>query len=130
MTTRTRTGLAACALAAAMALVSAAAASADIYRDRVHADSFGNLVIYSAAGYKRIIVGMGEAADGYNATGSYYEPETPSQPSREDAQYRYGHGYHGHGYKGCGREPVLLHGRSHMYGLPANVIPVPAGLCK
>ena len=63
------------AAAAATMLTLTAAGAADDGRDRVHADSFGNLVIYSHAGYKRIIVGMGEAARGYQLTGSYYEPE-------------------------------------------------------
>lgn len=34
----------------------------DGYTDHVYADSMGNLVVDSAAGYKRIIVGQGERA--------------------------------------------------------------------
>ncbi len=45
----------------AVAVASPAAAS-DLYGERVHADSFGNLVIYSPAGYKRIVVGKGYLA--------------------------------------------------------------------
>ena len=46
-------------------LVTAIAAPAEAglrHHDRVYADSFGNLVIDSAAGYKRIIVGEGKLA--------------------------------------------------------------------
>jgi hypothetical protein len=105
------------AIALAAMTVSAAPALADsAYQDRVHADSFGNLVIYSAAGYKRIIVGRGEAADGYNATGSYYEQDVAAAP-RERVVH-------------CYYEPMLLKGRSHMYGLPEGVIVTPPRICR
>ena len=32
------------------------------YHDRVYADSFGNLVIHSGSGYKRIVIGKGHLA--------------------------------------------------------------------
>lgn len=113
------------ALALAAGLAATGATAGELYfdhdRDIVHADSFGNLVIQSPAGYKRIVVGMGAAADGYNATGSYYEPEIVylDEPPVEVA-----------GRDDCNRQPVLLHGRSYMYGLPRNVVPVPAGICR
>lgn len=108
------------ALAAlALALVSPAAAGS-LYQERVHADSFGNLVIHSPAGYKRIVVGQGHAAEAYNLTGSWYEPEVVYL---DEAERR-------HERVRCNRPPVLLHGRSYMYGLPDNVVPVPAGLCR
>jgi ABC-type Fe3+-hydroxamate transport system substrate-binding protein len=44
---------------AAMLSVAVSSAEAGQRRDRVYADSFGNLIVDSAAGYKRIIVGQG-----------------------------------------------------------------------
>lgn len=83
--------------------------------DRVHADSFGNLVIHSSAGYKRIVVGMGHTAEAYNATGSYYEPEE-GQPRRRVVT--------------CTRPPYVWHGRSRMYGLPDGVVPQAPLVCE
>lgn len=103
-------------LVAAMAVLASPALAGGSHHDRVHADSFGNLVIYSAAGYKRIIVGRGEAADGYNATGSYYEQDVATAP-RERVVH-------------CYYEPMLLKGRSHMYGLPEGVIVTPPRICR
>ena len=85
--------------------------------DRVHADSFGNLVIHSHAGYKRIIVGMGHVAEGYQATGSYYEPEVV-ELDRERHVRR------------CARPPHVWHGRSHMYGLEEGAVPQAPVVCR
>lgn len=109
------------ALAAVIALscVAGPATAGDRYREKVHADSFGNLVIYSAAGYKRIVVGAGYLAPEFNAT---LGDDRPGIVNYEE----------GHSYRGrirCNRKPVLLHGRSYMYGLPDNVVPTPAGTC-
>ena len=95
------------------AMLAAGPASAGGYKDRVHADSFGNLVIHSPAGYKRIIVGMGHTAEAYDATGSYYEPEVVylEEPRPERHVRR------------CSRPPHIWHGRSYMYGLPDGVVP-------
>ena len=105
----------AAALAGSALAVAAGSAAADSrYRDRAYADSFGNLVVYSAAGYKRIVVGEGHLAKELNAyTGSgsadpviYYNPDR------------------GVVVKDC--PAVLLKGRSYMYGLPDHVVPQPA----
>lgn len=109
---RMSTGLAA---AVAAVLLAAAPAAAGDGRDRVHADSFGNLVIHSTAGYKRIIVGMGHVAEAYQLTGSYYEPETA------DA--------HRH-VRRCWRPPHVWHGRSHMYGLRDGEVPQAPLVCR
>ena len=45
-----------------LATASGPAEAGWFYRDHAYADSFGNLVIYSPAGYKRIIVGQGHRA--------------------------------------------------------------------
>lgn len=97
-------------LAVGVAAFIAGPAGAENLRDRVYADSFGNLVIHSSAGYKRIIVGQGDIAESYNLTGSYYEPEERRvvylDPPREER---------------CFRPPYRWEGRSQMYGLPAHV---------
>lgn len=81
-------------------------------RDRVYADSFGNLVIESAAGYKRILVGEGKLAEelaDYTSAGQpkiIYENETDDVSSRD-----------------CYRPPVFVKGRSYMYGLSDGEMP-------
>jgi hypothetical protein len=81
-------------------------------RDQVYADSFGNLVIESAAGFKRILVGEGKLAkqlsdyvdagqpkvEYYRESDSYVEPD-------------------------CYRPPVFVKGRSYMYGLADGEMP-------
>ena len=105
------------AAAVAAVLFAAAPAGAGDGRDRVHADSFGNLVIHSSAGYKRIIVGMGEVAESYRLTGSYYEPET-----METTTYR--------APRRCWRPPHVWHGRSYMYGLRDGEMPRAPLVCE
>ena len=92
-------------------------------RDRVHADSFGNLVIHSPAGYKRIIVGQGHAAEAYNLTGSYYEPEEPMVVYLDEERAR-SHVRH------CWRPPHRWQGRGYMYGLPDHVVPQAPLVCE
>ncbi|MDN2582588.1 hypothetical protein [Aquibium sp. ELW1220] len=96
----------------AMSLAGPAAAGG--YHDRVHADSFGNLIIYSPSGYKRIVVGQGHLAQDladYTRGGApdvvYLDPSDGDRVVRR-----------------CRSQGVLLHGRSYMYGLPDNVVPV------
>ena len=118
-----RSLITALALATMAALTAGSASAGGLVKDRVHADSFGNLVIHSSAGYKRIIVGMGHTAEAYNVTGSYYEPEGPEvvyleEPARTSHVRR------------CSRPPYVWHGRSHMYGLPQGVIPQAPLVCE
>jgi len=49
----------AAAVAASLSFAVSSAEAGQRKRDYVYADSFGNLVVESAAGYKRIIVGQG-----------------------------------------------------------------------
>lgn len=107
----------AAAAAATMLTFTVAATAAENGRDRVHADSFGNLVILSQAGYKRIIVGMGHVAEAYQLTGSYYEPEVIEWEAPREARR-------------CVRPPHVWHGRSHMYGLDAGVVPQAPVVCR
>ena len=115
--------LAAAALAALPALPAAADA---LTRDRVHADSFGNLVIHSAAGYKRIIVGKGYAAEAYQRTGSYYEPEAGYEADKPEVVYL----DRQNAERRCWRPPYRWHGRSYMYGLPDHVVPQAPLVCE
>ena len=110
---RAARALAAIAVLAAIPLAAAESRADSRYRDRVSADSFGNLVIYSAAGYKRIVVGEGqlarELADfvGQAPAAAHAPAAAPVVVLRE-----------------C--PAVLLKGRSYMYGLPDHVVPQPA----
>lgn len=108
-----RTILLAFGLAACAALVGLPAAAQGT-KDRVHADSFGNLIIVSASGYKRILVGQGEAAEGYSLGGSYYQSGAPRVVA---------HGGERAASVRCWRPPHVWHGRSYMYGLPEGVVP-------
>ncbi|WP_309084310.1 hypothetical protein [Chelativorans sp.] len=84
--------------------------------ERVHGDSFGNLVVHSSAGLKRILVGMGQlAGGGARPKVMYLEQDGGRLYLREGGTCRYG---------------ALLRGRSHMYGLPDNVVPVPTATCR
>jgi hypothetical protein len=115
------TGLAAMSFAVA-AFVMPIPAGAGSYiqpEEKVHADSFGNLVVYSPAGYKRIIVGQGHLAKDYAA-----RARGPSVVYLEDEPYRVRHVHR------CVRRPALVHGRGYMYGLAEGELPVIAGPCK
>lgn len=94
---------------AAAALAAAVPASA---HEHVYADAFGNLVIQSSAGYKRIIVGEGARARELEEAIGPRQPEVVvyDAPAR-----RYCPGVRIH------------HGRSYMYGVDRHVTPVLAG---
>ena len=111
------TAVAAAATMLAATFVSGPALAAEDGRDRVHADSFGNLVIHSQAGYKRIIVGMGHVAEAYQLTGSYYEPEVVELDRERNVRR-------------CSRPPHVWHGRSHMYGLDRGQVPQAPVVCR
>lgn len=92
--------------------------------DRVYADSFGNLVIDSAAGYKRIIVGEGSQAKKlreYTDAGGpevVYADESSSETSSSASA------------RDCYRPPALIKGRSYMYGFDEGEIPFQGGDCR
>lgn len=98
------------AVFAAAAFVTLPAQAGTRHHDHVYADSFGNLVIESAAGYKRIIVGEGELAKELAAYTGAGAPEVvyADEYGRED----------------CYRPPVFVKGRSYMYGLSDGEMPV------
>ena len=108
------------ALLATAIAVCALPATAGGYSDRVHADSYGNLIIHSASGYKRIVVGQGHLAEELAAYSRAGEPKVVYlEPSAGDRVVRR-----------CRAQGVLLHGRSYMYGLPDNVVPVLEHPCR
>lgn len=91
----------------------AGAHASGLIREHRYQDSYGNLVIISPGGSKRILVGRGYLLANVGPISSE-PPADRVEPL----------------HSGCSREPVLLHGRSYMYGLPDNVVPVPAGICR
>ncbi|WP_315926233.1 hypothetical protein [Mesorhizobium sp. SP-1A] len=80
--------------------------------DHVYADSFGNLVVESAAGYKRIIVGEGAQA---RKMAGYIAAESAPR-----VEYLYPEGGL---VADCYRPPVFVKGRSYMYGLSDGEMP-------
>ncbi|CAN7203156.1 hypothetical protein [Mesorhizobium sp. LjNodule214] len=98
---------------AALAVGFTAPASAGLrHHDRVYADSFGNLVIDSAAGYKRIIVGEGKLAKELSDYTGADQPDVIYENESDDVS--------GHG---CYQPPVFVKGRSYMYGLSDGEMP-------
>lgn len=113
--------LSALSLAIAAALAMAAPASAGVIEpggERVFADSYGNLIIHSRAGYKRIVVGAGHRVPPQAAEAGPRIVYLDEQPYRVRHVYR------------CFREPAIVYGRSYMYGLPEGAVPVIAGPCR
>lgn len=109
--------LLAASAAATLAIATAPASAYEIDGDIYRADSSGNLIIYSASGYKRIIVGKGHLLAQYQAEHAvpdpdvvYYDDERPVKPD----------------ISRCRVEPGMFKGRSYMYGLPDGVVPSPA----
>ncbi|AMS39938.1 hypothetical protein N7E70_004775 [Aminobacter sp. NyZ550] len=102
-------------LAAGVALTSPAAAGGS--HDRVYADSFGNLIVESTTGYKRIIVGEGASARKLAA----YTGSTGPKVVYLDGPSAQRH---------CYRPPMLLKGRSYMYGFSEGEIPQPGLVCR
>ncbi|MBZ9855346.1 hypothetical protein LB566_16185 [Mesorhizobium sp. CA13] len=99
---------------AVLAVGSAAPALADgRHQDRVYADSFGNLVIDSAAGYKRILVGEGKLAKQLSDYTSAGQPKVIYENGPDAIS----------GYGDCYRPPVFVKGRSYMYGLSDGEMP-------
>ena len=87
-------------------------------QDRVYADSFGNLVVEGAAGYKRIVVGQGHSARELAAYMGATGPKVIYLDQQGDQAERH-----------CYRPPMLLKGRSYMYGFSEGEIPQPGLRC-
>jgi hypothetical protein len=88
--------------------------------DHVYADSFGNLIIHSPAGYKRIIVGEGHLAKELSEFTSAGEPEIVYLDEEDRVAV----------VRECYRPPWLIKGRSYMYGFDQGEIPFQGGPCQ
>ena len=90
-------------------------------RDLIYADSFGNLVIHSRTGYKRIVVGKGHLAK---------ELADYQQPGSGDGVVYLDEDDDGEVvFRDCWKPAVLLKGRSYMYGLEDGELPDLPGGC-
>jgi hypothetical protein len=101
--------LAVLALAAITSAYAVPASAGSRHQDRVYADSFGNLVIDSAAGYKRILVGEGRLAKKLAAYTGAGQPKVVYADEISGLD--------------CCRPPVFVKGRSYMYGLSDGEMP-------
>jgi hypothetical protein len=110
-------------LVAAMIGTSGTTSAGNRLHDYVYADSFGNLIVQSPYGSKRIIVGEGYAAEQLSGDTKVSKPEVASTEPEG------GYDHYGYYHDTCYRPPVLLKGRSYMYGLPDGVVPEPSGRC-
>ncbi|MET3661592.1 hypothetical protein [Aquamicrobium ahrensii] len=99
---------------AAFALCQALPAAAGQQGDHVYADSFGNLVVDSAAGYKRIVVGQGHTV---RQAAAYMASNTPKVIYLDRAEENAARA------ADCYRPPVFVKGRSYMYGLSDGEMP-------
>ncbi|HEV2506585.1 MAG TPA: hypothetical protein VGV39_26160 [Mesorhizobium sp.] len=82
--------------------------------DRAYADSFGNLVIDSATGYKRILVGEGAMA---RKMADYTSAGQPRVLRLDRTESGYSE------ERDCYRPPAFVKGRSYMYGLADGEMP-------
>lgn len=103
-----------------LATASGPAEAGWFYRDHAYADSFGNLVIYSPAGYKRIIVGQGHRAREFSDF-SGFDTDAPGDLGPE-----YGREI----LRDCYNPPLFLMGRSYMYGLADGEMPTIFYACR
>lgn len=109
------------ATALLLSLIAGSASAGSLFGETRYTDSFGNLIIHSPSGYKRIVVGQGDPTARHLQSGfdkpkvAYLERRRGRIFLRDHAPCRYG---------------ALLKGRSYMYGLPENVVPVPVAPCR
>lgn len=92
--------------------------------EQVYADSFGNLIVISPSGVKRIIVGQGDLApELQDYTGGsdegYFAGEHASADEDRSSDGRYG--------RPC--PAIFVKGRSYMYGFDEGVIPLFGDRC-
>ncbi|MBX3598699.1 MAG: hypothetical protein KF874_14110 [Rhizobiaceae bacterium] len=95
-------------------VIMAVSATSVVAQDYAYPDSYGNLVIESSAGYKRILVGRGHDADKVNRFLDRRKTETEYTVPRKLEL----------GYRDCYQPGVFVKGRSYMYGLSDGEMPV------
>ncbi|MCC2687277.1 MAG: hypothetical protein K0S21_80 [Rhizobiaceae bacterium] len=110
----------ACSVATTVALVTATAMADAGSRDRLYADSFGNLIVDSGAGYKRIVVGKGHLAQQLSRYGQGGDEDVVILDESDDDRI----------LTWCYRPPVFVKGRSYMYGLADGEMPDLWGGCR
>lgn len=98
-------------------MVAGPAASESLPGETTFTDAAGNLVVLYASGAKRIVVGKGRTAT------------QPAERQRVYLEQRQDGLYVRPAKKPC-PYGALLKGRSYMYGLPHNVVPVPVARCN
>lgn len=108
--------VAAAIFAAVWAGIAVPASAGTRLKERVYDDSFGNLIIVSPAGYKRIVVGKGYLAADYQ-DGALPQIVYGVGNERRVRAVR------------CHQPPVLWKGRGYMYGLADGEIPTPPIVC-
>ncbi|WP_274423386.1 hypothetical protein [Chelativorans sp. YIM 93263] len=105
----------------ALGLAVGSASAGGWFDETRYADSFGNLIIHSPSGYKRILVGREYRAQAYE------------QREAEDDRVAYVERRRGriylHERSHC-PYGALVKGRSYMYGLPDGVVPVLTAPCR
>jgi hypothetical protein len=117
--------------------VGAAPAGADRLRERAEVDSFGNLVVWSRSGYKRIVVGGGDLARSAARPAAAPDVVGGGDPADELAEGQYSEGPLAQGESGDDapreREALVggvycpsafVKGRAYMYGLADGEMPV------
>ncbi|HTV70784.1 MAG TPA: hypothetical protein VMF90_19830 [Rhizobiaceae bacterium] len=119
-TSRLLLAAAAVVLGTAAVLSAGSADAGSRYKDRIYADSFGNLIVYSRSGYKRIVIGAGHLAEELAAYEGGNRPDEPDVVYLDEGDYIARNRHYGRHCK-----PVLLKGRSYMYGLPDGYLPAP-----
>ncbi len=106
------------ALTLAAGAMTSPALAGNSHRDRIYADSFGNLVVHSRNGYKRIVVGAGHLA---RDLASYEDAGNDGVVYLDEDD--------GYVAPTCWKAAVLLKGRSYMYGLEDGELPDLPGGC-
>ena len=115
-------GFACCTALSAIGLATAGV-QANPVGEIAYADSYGNLVVLSPSGYKRVVVGRADLAPvGVRGDGDvvYFDDTRylTSQQRVPDTAYR------------CSGGAAVYHGRSYMYGLSRDEVAVLRNRCR
>ena len=104
-------------------LFASAGARAGMPGEISYSDSFGNLVIVSPSGYKRVVVGQGDLAPaGVSGLPDVIYHERPVRPT---SQHRFPEAA-----SRCSGGAAVFRGRGFMYGLSRDEVPVLVNDCR